>query len=127
MSRKYEKKEPTLHDIIWVCAREYAKRTGKIIDREPQFWVAQDVAITTCCFGDVEFLSLEDMMVIVDHIDKWVAIYGSQEKVGEVVNEWIYWCLDDAIDPKTEEPRSYSRINLYSWLKGLRPEQLKHN
>lgn len=118
-------KEPTLKEIIWACARKYASETGKIIDMQPQFWVAEDVAITTCCFGDVEFLNLDEMMVIVDHIDRWVEKYGSREKVGEVVYEWIHWCLDDAVEPETEEWRSHPRINLWSWLKGLRPEMLK--
>ena len=54
-------KEPTLKEIIWACARKYASETGKIIDMQPQFWVAEDIAITTCCFGDVEFLNLDEI------------------------------------------------------------------
>jgi hypothetical protein len=93
----------------------------------PQFWVAEDIAITTCCFGDVEFLNLDEMMVIVDHIDKWIEKYGSRKKVGEVVFEWIHWCLDDTVDPETQEWRNHPRINLWSWLSGLRPEMLERN
>jgi hypothetical protein len=123
MAKKTEK-APTLKDFIWTCAKMYAEETGNIIDMQPQYWVAEDIAITTCCFGDVEFLNLDEMMVIVDHIDRWVEKYGSREKVGEVVCEWIHWCLDDAVDPETEEWRNHPRINLWSWLKGLRPEML---
>jgi hypothetical protein len=121
------KKEPTLKEKIWTCARKYAYETGKIIGMEPQFWVAEDISITTCCFGDVEFLNLDEMMVIVDHIDRWVEKYGSREKVGEVVCEWIHWCLNDAYDAEKDEWQSHPRINLWSWLKGMRPEMLKRN
>lgn len=120
-----KKKEQTLHEMIWACAKKYAQRVGEIIEREPEYWVSEELSISTCCFGDVYFLDLDDMMIIVDHLDKWIKNYGSQEKVGEAVIDWFEWCLEDAFDPATGERRNHNRINLNSWLMGLRPEQLK--
>ena len=120
-----KKKEPTLHEMIWACAKKYAQRVGEIIERKPEYWVAEELSISTCCFGDVYFLDLDEMMIIVDHLDKWIKNYGSQEKVGETVIDWFEWCLEDAVDPATGEWRNHNRINLNSWLMGLRPEQLK--
>lgn len=105
-------------------ASTYAVQVGKLIDCDPQYWVAPDVSIDCCCFGDVYFLTLADMQIIIDHLDKWVEKYGSKEKVGETVREWFDWCVEDAVDD-IGNYRNHPRINLLSWMNGLRPEQLK--
>ena len=106
-------------------ANEYARLTSEVLDIDVEFWVADDICVSCCCFGDILFLNLEDMQIIMDHLDKWIAHYGSKEEVGEAVMSWHYWCIDDGFDEEKNESRSHPRINLYSWLKGLRPEDLK--
>ena len=120
------KKQQTLKDRLWAVAKEYAERVAGILGMSVEFWVAEDISASNCCFGDVEFLSIEEMQIIVDHLDRWVEKYGSEEKVGEVVLEWIYWCIDDSFNAVKNEWREHPRINLWSWLKGLRPEDIKN-
>ena len=120
------KKKPTLKDRLWVVAKEYAERVAGILGMSVEFWVAEDVSVSNCCFGDVEFLNLEEMQIIVDHLDRWVEKYGSEEMVGETVLDWLRLCLENAYDAEKDEWRDHPRINLWSWLKGLRPEDIKN-
>lgn len=118
MKKLSEKLRPVL--------REYARQVGQIIDMEPQFWVAEDMCMDVCCFGDTEYLDISDMQIIIDHLDEWVSRYGSKKAVGETILAWKEWYLDDMCT-KTPEGTllPFPRINLWSWLKGLRPEQIK--
>ena len=119
------KKQQTLKDSLWAVAVEYAERVAVILGMSVEFWVAEDISVSVCCFGDVEFLNLEEMQIIVDHLDMWVEKYGSEEKVGEAVLDWLHWCLDEATEPKEVDVSDHPRINLWSWLKGLRPDDIK--
>lgn len=119
------KKKQTLKDRLWAVADEYAEHVAVILGMSVEFWVAEDISVSVCCFGDVEFLNLEEMQIIVDHLDRWVEKYGSEEKVGETVLDWLQWCLDEATKLKKVDVSDHPRINLWSWLNGLRPEQLK--
>ena len=124
--KQKQKKEGTmkkLKDEMWMVAKEYARLTGEVIEGQPDFWVAEDIAVDSCCFGDCWFLNLEEMQVIVDHLDRWVEKYGSKEKVGEAVVEWLDWGLEDANNRSVHGGKMYARINLWSWLKGLRPDE----
>ena len=105
-------------------ANEYAKAVGNLIGYEPEYWVAQDVSIDVCCYGETYFFSLADMQIIVDHMDEWMRMYGTNEKVSEAVIAWIEYTVEDSVD-ENGLYRTCPRINLWSWLKGLRPEQLK--
>lgn len=116
----------TLKDRLWAVAKEYAERVAGILGMSVEFWVAEDISVSCCCFGDVEFLNLEEMQIIVDHLDKWIEKYGSEKKVGDAVREWLQWCLDNSFNAEKDEWREHNRINLWSWLKGLRPEDIKN-
>ena len=118
-------KQTSLKDRLWAVANEYARLTAEVLGMDVEFWVAEDICVSCCCFSDIHFLSLEEMQIIVDFLDKWIAKYGSKEKVGEVVSDWLYWCIEDNFDKETDSYRKHHRINLISWLKGLRPEDLK--
>jgi len=120
-----KKKKQLLKDRLWAVAMEYARLTADVLGLDVEYWVADEVSVSCCCFGDVQFLDLEEMQIIIDHLDNWIEKYGSKEKVGEVVNNWSEWCLEDAYNAEKDEWRDHPRINLWSWLKGLRPEQLK--
>ncbi len=118
-----EKLKEMLRPVLY----EYASLVGHIIDREPQYWVADDICMDVCCFGDIEFLDISEMQVIIDHLDDWVSRYGSKKAVGETILAWMEWCLDDRCTKMLEGTfLPYPRINLWNWLKGLRPEQLEH-
>ena len=57
------------------------------------------------------------MQVVVDHLPEWTERYGSKEKVGEVIIEYMDTLVENY--DKTFE-NGHPRINLWSWLKGLR-------
>ena len=115
----------TLRNKLQKIAGEYASKVGKLLNYKPEFWVGPSVSIDCCCYGDVYFLSLAEMQVIIDHMDEWQKKYGSEEKVGETVIGWLNFVNDDNWDEEHGLWRDSPRINLWSWLKGLRPEQLK--
>jgi hypothetical protein len=64
------------------------------------------------------------MQIIIDHLDKWVHRYGSEKKVGDEIIAWMEWCILDLNDSSTPH-RTTPRINLWSWLNGLRPEDIE--
>ena len=48
--------------------------------------------------------------MVVDHLDKWVSMYGNAENVGEEVCDWYDWSVEHNM-----------KSGLYSWLNGHRP------
>ena len=112
-----------LKDKLRSLADKYAKAVGKVIGYRPEYWVGSDINLDCCCYGDCYFLGLDEMQVIVDHMPGWIEKYGSQEKVGETVIAWMDWVIEDNVD-EFGNYRNHPQINLWSWLKGLRPEQL---
>ena len=112
-----------LKDKLRPIAKEYGKAVGKVIGYEREYWVGSDINLDCCCYGDCYFLGLDEMQVIIDHLPGWIEKYGSQEKVGETVIAWMDWVIEDNVD-EMGNYRNHPRINLWSWLKGLRPEQL---
>ena len=99
----------TMKEQLRAVAKEYARQFGKIIGHDPDYWVAGDYVINTCVFGDY-FFDLENMQVVVDHLDKWVSMYENAEKVGNEVIEWNVWLIG-----------SNFRRGLYAWLDDRRP------
>ena len=114
-----------LKQTLWQVATEYAMKVGELLEQEPEFWVAEDISVDCCCFGDVWFLNLEEMQVIIDHMPKWLARYGNRKAVAQEITDWLDWCLEDGYDPDRDQYRRHARINLWSWLSGLRPADLK--
>lgn len=112
-----------LKDKMRPIADEYAKAVGKVIGYRPEYWVGSDINLDCCCYGDCYFLGLDEMQVIIDHMPGWIEKYGSQEKVGETVIAWMDWVIEDNVD-EFGNYRNHPQINLWSWLTGLRPEQL---
>ncbi len=114
-----------LKQTLWQVATEYAMKVGELLELEPEFWVAEDISVDCCCFGDVWFLTLEEMQVIIDHLPKWLDRYGNRKAVAQEVTDWLDWSIEDGYDPDRDQYRRHARINLWSWLKGLRPADLK--
>ena len=114
-----------LKQTLWKVATEYAMKVGELIEQEPEFWVAEDISVDCCCFGDVWFLTLEEMQVIIDHMPKWLERYGNRKAVAQEITDWLDWTIEDGYDPDRDQYRRHARINLWSWLSGLRPADLK--
>ena len=114
-----------LKQTLWKVATEYAMKVGELIELKPEFWVAEDISVDCCCFGDVWFLTLEEMQVIIDHMPKWLERYGNRKAVAQEITDWLDWSIEDGYDPDRDQYRRHARINLWSWLKGLRPADLK--
>ena len=114
-----------LKQTLWKVATEYAMKVGELIEQEPEFWVAEDISVDCCCFGDVWFLTLEEMQVIIDHMPKWLERYGNRKAVAQEITDWLDWSIEDGYDPDRDQYRRHARINLWSWLSGLRPPDLK--
>ena len=114
-----------LKQTLWKVATEYAMKVGELIEQEPEFWVAEDISVDCCCFGDVWFLTLEDMQVIIDHMPRWLERYGNRKAVAQEITDWLDWSIEDGYDPDRDQYRRHARINLWSWLSGLRPADLK--
>lgn len=114
-----------LREKLKPVAEEYAKQVGKIIGCKPEYWAGDDISMDVCCFGDTYFLSFEDMQVIVNHLPVWIERYGSKKSVGETIIAWLDFICEDVWDDEIGIYRDRPRINLYSWLKGLRPEMME--
>lgn len=114
-----------LKETLWKVAQEYAMKVGDLLEQEPEFWVAEDISVDCCCYGDVWFLTLEEMQVIIDHMPKWIERYGNRKAVAQEITDWLDWTIEDNYDPDRDQYRRHARINLWSWLSGLRPSDLK--
>lgn len=114
-----------LKEPLWKVATEYAMKVGELIEQEPEYWVADNISVDCCCFGDVWFLTLQEMQIIIDHMDKWLDRYGNKKSVAQEVTDWLDWSIEDGYDPDRDKYRRHARINLWSWLTGLRPSDLK--
>lgn len=128
----------SLKDQLWAVAKEYARAAAKILDLSVDGWTAEKMGVDTCEFSGGIYLTLQEMQVLVDDIDRWTARCGSREKVAEAV--WAWWehetdisdyvamptmqeIADTKGDPLTEtapDPCAPERprINLYTWLSG---------
>jgi hypothetical protein len=95
----------------------YAKEVEKTLGFDLDYWIGEDINRDLACYADYIFLSFADMQIIIDHIDTWTAKYGSREAVGQAIIDWQNWM--------SEKDEDTSDINLWTWLNGLRPEDLK--
>jgi hypothetical protein len=118
---KRNMKDKTLHDRLKAIADEYAAQMGDVIGCELQYWVADGMCIDIADFGDNYFFSLAEMQEVIDHLPRWIERYGTKEEVGEVVREYMDTLVEN--EDKTFE-NGHPRINLWSWMKGLRWESL---
>lgn len=114
-----------LKQTLWKVAQEYAMKVGELLEQEPEFWVGEDISVDCCCYGDLWFLTLEEMQVIIDHMPKWLERYGNRKAVAQEITDWLDWTIEDNYDPDRDQYRRHARINLWSWLTGLRPADIK--
>lgn len=121
----------TLQSQLRDVALDYMKQVAKLLNRDPRdcHWVGTDDhergIYTICDLGDITFLTLDQMQVIIDRLPEWLARYGSREAVAQEIDDWLDWSIEDGYDPDRDQYRRHARINLWSWLSGLRPADLK--
>lgn len=94
-----------LKDKLLEIAKEYSNKVSELLGLPEGYWVAEDICVNVCDFGDTMFLSLGDMQVIVEHYDKWLKKYGSNDKILDSVMNWF--------DCRIMENNC---VNLYCWL-----------
>ena len=107
-------------------ALEYMRKVADLLGRDSRdcHWVGTDDnergIYTICDFGDITFLTLDQMQVIIDRLPEWLARYGTTEAVAQEIDDWMEWSIqeENMLD-------GHPRINLWSWLTGLRPADLK--
>ena len=98
-----------MREQLRAVAKEYARQFGDVIGVKPSYWVGADYSLGPCAFGDY-FFDLENMQVVIDHLGKWVSMYGNTENVGEEVCDWYDWIVEHDL-----------HCGLYAWLEGQRP------
>ena len=98
-----------MREQLRAVAKEYARQFGDVIGVKPSYWVGADYSLGPYAFGDY-FFDWENMQVVIDHLDKWVSMYGNTENVGEEVCDWYDWIVEHDL-----------HCGLYAWLEGQRP------
>lgn len=111
-----------LKEIYLSIANEYARQFGQIIELDKEFWTGPRPG-HHAQFGDYYVFTLEEMSLIVDELDKWVKKYESRREVGRTVIEWF----DRSVAEHERTKHQYPRINLQSYMNGLRYEELNKN
>lgn len=107
-------------------AMEYLRQVADLLDLNPRdcYWVGinddnlgvYDIAD----FGGIYSLTFGEMQTIIHELDHWTNVYGSRQRVAEVVKEWCDWSVE-----RYNHTNGHPKINLKSWLMGLRPEMIK--
>jgi len=115
----------TLQSQLRDVALDYMKQVAKLLNRDPRdcHWVGTDDhergIYTICDLGDITFLTLDQMQVIIDRLPEWLARYGSPEAVAQEIDDWMEWSIqeENMLD-------GHPRINLEHWLMGCPRERL---
>ena len=110
-----------MHDV----AMEYMMKVADLIGRDSRdcHWVGTDDdnrgIYTVCDFGDITFLTLDQMQVIIDRLPEWLKRYKTTEGVAQEIDDWMEWSIkeENMLD-------GHPRINLEHWLMGCPHERL---
>lgn len=100
---------------------EYLRQTADLLDRDARdcHWVGttveNDGIYVTAYFGDTTLLTFGEMQTVINDLPRWTKMYGSRQVVAETILQWCDW----SIQPGHIE-NGHARINLRSWLMGLR-------
>ena len=105
-------------------ALEYMRKVADLLGRDSRdcHWVGTDDnecgIYTICDFGDITFLTLDQMQVIIDRMPEWLARYGNRKAVAQEITDWMEWSIKEEnwLD-------GHPRINLEHWLMGCPREQ----
>ena len=103
----------------------YMKQVADLLGRDQRdcHWVGTDDhergIYTICDLGDITFLTLDQMQVIIDRLPDWLRRYGTTEAVAQEIDDWMEWSIqeENMLD-------GHPRINLEHWLMGCPRERL---
>lgn len=127
MARKVKISESRLNSVrhkMYDASVAYVKMFCRIMDYDPTY--ASYVGVKPDPFGVVEVCdqmwSMTDMFYVISRLEHWVEVYGSIENVREVAQDWYWWSIGESEKwPRKEDDK---KINLDSWLMGLRPADI---
>ena len=117
-------KKQTLKEHLWKAVNEYTRQVAELLecDYSDCHWVGTDDegrgTFTICDFGDITFLTLDQMQTIIDRLPEWEERYGSRRAVAEEVREWLEWSIEEQ-----NLTNGHPRINLEHWLMGCPREK----
>lgn len=104
----------TLHAAYEAVCEAYAQRLCAQLgfpNRDDAYWIGDEAGGTLAIGIDRYFLGMEDIVLAVDNA------MGRGD-----FDEWYTQWTDSDLETGIPNPR---RINLYSWLKGARPDMAK--
>ena len=109
----------TLQSQLRDVALGYMKQVADLLGRDPRgcHWVGTDDhergIYTICDLGDITFLTLDQMQVIIDRLPDWLRRYKTTEAVAQEIDDWMEWSIqeENMLD-------GHPRINLEHWLMG---------
>lgn len=110
-----------LQQQLKAVAMEYLRQTADLLgsDARDCYWVgttdSNDGVYAIADFGDTTFLTFDEMQTVINDLPRWTLTYGSRHAVAEAILQWCDW----SIQPEHIE-NGHARINLRSWLMGLR-------
>ena len=112
-------KSKTLQSQLRDVALEYMRKVADLLGRDLRdcHWVGTDDnecgIYTICDMGDITFLTLDEMQVIIDRLPDWLARYKTTEAVAQEIDDWMEWSIqeENMLD-------GHPRINLEHWLMG---------
>jgi hypothetical protein len=129
----------TLREKLWPIVKEYTRQVTELMQCREWHWVGtDDDGKDVCGILDIDgcyFLSWEDVQIIVDKLDVWVARFGSTEAVADEVRGWQEWWVgnhDSDSESRLVELwesrrerflRTRPYINLEHWLMGCPREK----
>lgn len=136
----------TLRQQLWPIVKEYTRQMKELMDASEVHWIGTDddgnaPAVVLDINGNY-FFSFEEIQIIIDNLDKWVARYGSREAVAQEIRDWQDWWLGEndtkpscaALDVmevwENRRDRYINlrpRINLKHWLLGCPREKRDPN
>lgn len=134
----------TLRQQLWPIVKEYTRQMKELMDASEVHWIGTDddgnaPAVVLDINGNY-FFSFDEIQIIIDNLDKWVARYGSREAVAQEVRDWQDWWLSDTPNIDTEHAvlevwenrrdryvNMRPSINLEHWLLGCPREPREKN
>lgn len=136
----------TLKEKLWPIVKEYTRQIVELMEASEAHWIGTDDngdhPATVLDLGGCDFFSFDEVQVIIDNLDKWVARYGSREAVAQEIRDWQDWWLGEndtkpscaALDVmevwENRRDRYVNlrpRINLEHWLLGCPREKRDPN
>lgn len=108
----------TIQEKYLAACNAYAREFEKITDTIFDFWT--DPIQGRCgSFSDM-FFTIEEIITVVDYIERWQKRYGSKQEAVKAIFRWYDYSIDST-------DREKKAVNLWSWLSGYDPQKPAKN